>query len=152
MPMSSSTLKDWLTTVIQATAPVPLGGMGDIEVYAGPHIPKMPDRIAIITAVPGVGYLYEGAADQIGFQTRIRGMGSPDDHVSYSDAETLAFALDSLIFSAAFPVIVDGQVIVRAFRLGGQPAPMSPAPDDADRYEFSCNYVAIVGNPVLSGA
>jgi hypothetical protein len=122
--------------------------LADAPIRPGPYVPKMPDRLVIVTATPGPGYMMDGAVDQIGFQCRTRGRPSADDRESYPDAENLAFELDSLIYSAnalAFPLVVMGTVIVSVWRAGGQPAPMSPDPDDADRYVFTANYVAIVG-------
>lgn len=144
--LTSRDVKEWLEGVLDATKPLSLGGMGDIPVFTGPFIEVMPDRIVTVTITPGTGYSFEGAADQCGFQARVRGKGSANYREAYSDAERMAMALDSLIFSAAFPVVLpDGKLIARAYRLGGQPAPLAPAPDDGDRFEFVCNYVVITG-------
>lgn len=120
--------------------------MGDVPVLPGPYIEVMPDRIITVTLLPGIGYVFEGAADQAGFQARVRGKGSANYRESYSDAESMAVALDSLIFSANFPVtLLDGQVIAKAYRSAGQPSVLAPAPDDGDRFEFICDYTIIVG-------
>jgi hypothetical protein len=139
MPVTSNTIQrfaieiGWVPPAVNA------------PVVAGPYVPKMPDRLLIVTAIPGMGYLFDGAADQTGFQARVRGRGSADDMESYPDAESLAFLLDRLVFEASFPVVIGSVVISDAWRAGGQPAPMSSNPDDADRYEFTCNYAIVTG-------
>lgn len=144
MPLKSATVAAWLTqlgwdNVDESADP------GAVPFFPGPYIPKMPNRIVVVTALPGTGFALEGFADWCAFQARCRGMQNPNDTGSYADAESLAFLLDSLIFSAPFPVVVNGQTIVKAYRTGGQPAPLGQGPDDADRYEFTANYAVLVG-------
>lgn len=110
-------------------------------VVPGPYILPSPDRLVTITGTSGPGWMLEGAADASGFQARVRGgQNDPDD------AEALAFALDALIFGASFPVTsASGQKIIQVRRLGGTPSPLSGSPDDGDRTEFTCLYVAFAG-------
>jgi hypothetical protein len=119
-----------------------------VPFYLGPYVPDSPDRVVILTATPGAGYLREGATDVCGFQARVRGPqggdGSPDAQAA---AEALAYRLDALIFGAAYPVrLPSGQVIVTVHRLGGAPAPLSGEPDDADRFSFVAQYLIEVSN------
>lgn len=111
-------------------------------IVAGPYVPDMPDRICVITATPGPGYLLEGAADAGAFQARVR--GPQDDPAA---AEAAAFLLDRLIKNARFPVTVNGQVLVHVHRLAGQPAFLTGPSDDGNRFELTCQYIAIAGDP-----
>lgn len=107
----------------------------------GPYIPEEPDRVAVITPVPGPGFILEGDADAGAFQARVRG-GQNDQ----ADAEGLAYLLDKLILGASFPAVTaSGQVIIHVHRLGGTPSPLSGDPDDGDRYTFTTTYLAISG-------
>lgn len=139
-----STITDWLTGLGWDAAD-PLTDAAGIPFYPGPYIQKTPDRIVTITKVGGPGLMLEGAADAIQFQARVRGMQSPIEFEAYNDAEQVAAALDQVIFTAPFPVTVDGQTLVRCWRTGSSPVPLSPAPDDADRYEFVTTYLLIGG-------
>lgn len=145
MPVNAQVVADWITQQLGWDANDPGNDAAGVPVFPGPYVQKMPDRIVTITTTTGPGFVFEGAADAVGFQARVRGVPSPNDLQSYADAESLAFLLDSLVFNAMFPVTVDGRVFVKAFRSGSQPSPLSPSPDDADRYEFICNYILIVG-------
>lgn len=144
MPIPVKTITDWLTGLgwVGVDPAVDVAG---VPIFPGPYIQKSPDRIVTITPVTGPGYMLEGAADMTGFQARCRGMQSPYEIESYPDAEALAIAFDKMIYAASFPLTVDGQVFVRCWRNGSAPAPLSPAPDDADRYEFTANYLLIGG-------
>lgn len=144
MPLKSATISTWLSQIGWVNVDQSQDKEG-VPFYPGPYIPKSPDRVVIVTAMPGVGFALEGNADWAAFQARIRGMQSPNEAQSYTDAESLAFQLDSLIFNAAFPVVVNGQTLVKVYRAGGQPAPLGAGPDDADRYEFTASYAALVG-------
>jgi hypothetical protein len=83
-----------------------------------------------------------------GFQARVRGpQGGDGSPGAQAAAEALAYALDALIFGAAYPVTLpSGQVIVHAHRLGGMPAPLSGEPDDADRFSLTASYLIEVSN------
>ena len=108
-------------------------------IVPGPYVPDMPDRLIVLTATPGPGYVMEAAADAGAFQLRCRGRQNDP-----ADAEQIAYAADSLILNAPFPARTgSGQVIVHVHRLGGTPAPLSGSPDDGDRYELTASYVAI---------
>jgi hypothetical protein len=108
-------------------------------IVPGPYIQAMPDKIVHITGGGGPGYTLEGAADNNLFQVRVR--GPADDPIA---AENLATQLDQLIFSAPFPAIVDGVVIIRVHRLGSGPTPLPLDPADR-RQEFTCQYLISTG-------
>jgi hypothetical protein len=143
VPLATLDLIAWLTS---------LGWDGNQETGAplvlGPYVPDEPDRLVVLTPTPGPGYQRDGATDLTGFQARARGPqggdGSPDAQAA---AEALAYALDALIFTAAYPAVLpSGQVIVLARRLSGAPAPLGPMPDDGDRWSFVCSYLIEVSN------
>jgi hypothetical protein len=136
MPLPAASIVAWLTE---------LGWDARQEYGAplllGPYIPEEPDRVAVITPVPGPGYVLEGDGDAGAFQARVRG-GQNDQ----ADAEALAYLLDKLILGASFPAVTpSGQVIIHVHRLGGTPSPLSGTPDTGDRYELTCTYIAIAG-------
>lgn len=143
MPVATSDVITWLTSLGWDT-----NQETGVPLYMGPYVPDSPDQVAVITPVPGAGFMREGATDMCGFQARVRGPqggdGSPDAQAA---AESLAYALDRLIFTAAYPVrLSSGQVIVTAHRLTGMPAPMSGMPDDADRFSLTASYLIEVSN------
>lgn len=106
----------------------------------GPYIPEMPDELFTLSITGGIGFQMEGAADQMTFQTRIR--SAQNDQ---STAEAQSFLLDRLIFLAQFPTVLpSGANLVLAARSGGAPSSIGP-PDDAFRFDYTCNYYAIVG-------
>jgi hypothetical protein len=144
MPIPMQAVADWVTSLGWDGADPGLDANG-VPVYPGPYVQKSPDRIVTISSISGPGYIWEGSADMISFQARVRGRQSPYEATSYTDAEALAFTLDQMIFNAPFPVVIDGKVIVKAFRNGPEPSPLGAQPDDADRYEFVSNYMMIVG-------
>lgn len=138
MPLPTGDFISWILSL----------GWDDTEEYGapvrrGPLIRKMPDRLVTTTPVPGPGFVLEAAADAGAFQARVRGAQNDED-----DAEKLAYLLDSLILGANFPArTASGQVIVHVHRLGGTPSLLTPAPDDADRYEYVTSYLCISGVP-----
>jgi hypothetical protein len=143
VPLATLSLIGWIMS---------LGWDGNQETGAplvlGPYVPDEPDRLVVLTPVPGPGLQREGATDLAGFQARARGQqggdGSPHAQAA---AEALSYRLDALIFTAAYPVTLpSGQVIVLARRLSGAPAPLSGTPDNADRYEYVCSYLIEVSN------
>lgn len=110
------------------------------EFNEGPYIPEMPDELCSITLTGGTGYQMEGAADAPTFQIRIR---SPQNN--QSPAEQHANLLDKLIFEAKFPTsLASGLQLLLVSRVGGAPASIGP-PDDAYRFDYVCNYYAIIG-------
>jgi len=114
----------------------------------GPYVPDTPDCVAILTATPGAGFMFEGATDVCGFQARVRGGQSGDGSTDAQAAtEALAYSLDGLIFNAAYPcVLASGRTLVTAHRLSGMPAPMPQASDDQDRFTYVCSYLIEVSN------
>lgn len=129
---------DWLTSLgIGPGLAVDL----DDPIYPGPYVPAMPDRIAVVTTVGGLGESMEGVADTPGFQLLIR--GSQDPTSSDASAEETALAADSLIRRAPLPAIVGGVWLLPVTRSGGRPAPV-PQEDDGDRITFTCTYLTTV--------
>ena len=134
-PLSYDDLSDWLKQLI-------LGA--EIEnfppFFQGPYIQELPNRICTLTLQPGSGYAMEGAADQPHFQVRIR-----SDQLAQGVAEKDAFTLDKLIFAAKFPTkLSSGMNLLLVARFGGAPATLGP-PDSAQRFDYICNYNAVVG-------
>ena len=140
-----STAVAWVVDSLGWNADDPSLDRFGVPVLPGPYIPPMPDRLVIITKAPGSGFLWEGSGEGNLVQIRVRGMQSPRDVQSYADAESLASQLDSLIYGANFPITVNNQLIIRAWRSGSAPVVLGAGPDDADRYEFACNYAIITG-------
>ena len=136
VPLPAASLVAWLTRLgwdVRQEFGAPI--------LPGPYVPAEPDRLVIVTAVPGPGFVLEGDGDAGAFQARVRG-GQNDQ----GDAEALAYLLDRLILGASFPVVTSsGQVIIHVHRLGGTPSPLSGTPDSGDRYEFTTTYLAISG-------
>lgn len=134
MGLTTTDLIDWLTglgwdTQQEAGAPI----------LMGPYIPPTPDRIVVITPTAGPGIVLEGAADAGAFQARVRGGQN-----NQADAEQLAGLLDTLILNAPFPVVVpSGTVLIHAHRLGSGPSPLSADPDDAERFDYVTQYLAV---------
>jgi hypothetical protein len=106
----------------------------------GPYVLDMPDSLCTVTLTAGTGFQMEGAADGPTFQIRIR-----SEQENQQNGELNANLLDSLIFQAQFPTLLpSGYKLLLVSRVGGAPASLGP-PDDAYRYDYVCNYYAIVG-------
>lgn len=134
-PLSFDDLSGWLKQLITAA---------EVEnfppFFQGPYIQELPNRICTLTLQPGSGYVMEGAGDQPHFQVRIR-----SDQLAQNVAERDAFTLDKLIFQARFPTkLSSGMNLLLVARLGGAPATLGP-PDSAQRFDYICNYTAVVG-------
>jgi len=143
VPVPTSDVITWIQS---------LGWNGNQETGAplcmGPYVPDTPDNLVVLTATPGPGFQREGATDMCGFQARVRGGQSGDGSTDAQAAtESLAYALDALIFSAAYPArLASGKTLVSAHRLSGMPTPMAQAPDDMDRMTYTCSYLIEVSN------
>ena len=137
-PLSYDDVSKWITGLLNAsgllvTMPFP-------TFNEGPYIPEMPDELLSITITGGTGFQMEGAADAPTFQIRIR-----SGQNNQSSARSQANVLDGLIFQAAFPTrLASGANLSLVSRVGGAPDSIGP-PDDAYRYDYVCNYYAIVG-------
>jgi hypothetical protein len=144
VPVPASALIAWLSSLGNWDTSQETG----VPFYTGPYIPDSPDRLVVVTPTPGGGYRLEGATDVCGFQARVRGpQGGDGSPGAQAAAEAIAYRLDALIFTAAYPVrLPSGQVIVTAHRLSGAPAPLSGEPDDADRVSYVANYLIEVSN------
>jgi hypothetical protein len=136
MPLPAASVITWLTD-LGWDARQEFGA----PILPGPYVPDEPDRMVIVTAVPGPGFVLEGDGDAGAFQARVRG-GQNDQ----ADAEALAYLLDKLILGASFPAVTpSGQVIIHVHRLGGTPSPLTAGPDTGDRYEYTTTYLCIAG-------
>ena len=137
-PLSYNDVSKWITGLLTAsgilvTMPFP-------TFNEGPYIPEMPDELLSITLTGGTGFQLEGAADAPTFQVRIRSQQNDQN-----SARAQANALDGLIFQAPYPtVLASGAKLLLVSRVGGAPDSIGP-PDDAYRYDYVCNYYAIVG-------
>lgn len=127
---------DWL-----ATLGIGPGLTVNVLVVPGPYLPKMPDRVAVVTTIPGVGESLEGAADTPGFQLLIRGLQDPT-HVDAS-AEQDALTADRLIRFAPLPGWAGDTWLLPVSRSGGRPSPI-PQMDTGDRLTFTCTYLTTV--------
>lgn len=138
MPVAVSDVISWITG---------MGWDGTQEtgcpLLMGPYVPDTPDTIAVLTATPGAGFQFDGAVDVCGLQARVRGGQSGDGSTGPQEVtEALAYALDALIFGAAYPVLLaSGRTLVIAHRLAGMPTPMPQASDDMDRWTYVCSYL-----------
>lgn len=135
MPLTFDDLSTWLSVLAQGA-----GVSLPANINEGPYVPDMPNKLITITQMSGTGFQNEGALDGPSFQLRVR--SAQNDQTS---AETLANALDKLIFDQLFPQrLKSGTPLLLVSRIGGAPAIMGP-PDDAFRYDYVCNYYAMVG-------
>ncbi|HEV2172916.1 MAG TPA: hypothetical protein VGR71_05080 [Nitrospira sp.] len=133
-------LSTWLQGIVDAAGTIVSSTFPHIR--EGPYIPDMPDELCTITLTGGTGFQMEGAADAPTFQARIRSQQQQQD-----TAEQQANVLDKLIFNAQFPAtLASGLKLLLVSRIGGAPSSIGP-PDDAYRFDYVCNYYAIVGAP-----
>lgn len=112
----------------------------EVPLFPGTQrIPEMPDRIAVVTPLPGTGLSMEGLADTPGFQLRSRGAQySPDD------CEAIAYDIDRRILGAAFPATIGPVQLTAVTRSGGRPALLSSTPDSGNRTEMVCTYLTTI--------
>ncbi|WP_190824680.1 phage tail terminator protein [Saccharopolyspora pogona] len=120
---------DWLQT-LGITVPLHPGTQ---------RIPEMPDRIAVVTPLPGTGLSMEGLADSPGFQLRCRGAQMDPD-----DCEAIAYDADRRILGADFPATLGIVQLTAVTRSGGRPALLSAVPDAANRTEMVCTYLTTI--------
>lgn len=146
-PLSYDDIQSWLSGLL-----VVEGITGFPPFNEGPFIPETPNKLCTITLAPGAGYQMEGAADQPQFQLRFRsdqgGSSSPGKNPVQADIEQFAFTLDKLILQqsiSGFPTkLPSGMNLLLVARVGGAPASLGP-PDSAYRFDYVCNYYAVVG-------
>src|SRR5580765_1472205 len=133
-----SDLQGWLSGLLTAAGTQIASSFPEFN--EGPYVPEMPDELCTVSLTSGLGFQMEGAADQLTFQIRIR---SAQNNQSTSEAQSLL--LDRLIFLASFPtVLASGTNLLLVARSGGAPSSIGP-PDDSFRFDYTCNYYAIVG-------
>lgn len=145
-PLSYDDIQTWLSGLVTAAE---IDGFPQFN--EGPYIPELPNQLCTITLTPGAGYQMEGAADQPQFQIRFRSdqgaSSAPGRNPAQSVTETNAFALDKLIFTAALPTkLKSGMNLLLVARVGGAPSTLGP-PDASYRFDYVCNYYAVVGVP-----
>ena len=125
----------WTSTLLATW----VGGLVEVPVVAGPKVPDMPNRVAIVTLTSGAAESVEGLADAPGFQLRVR--GAPNNQ---GDAEVLAMGVDVAIRFAEVPATVGGVRVVSVQRLSSRPAPLSDDPDRGGRYTYVSTYVTVI--------
>jgi hypothetical protein len=131
-------LSAWLRSQLTAAGTQIASAFPDFN--EGPYIPEMPDELCTVTITSGIGFQMDGAADQYSFQVRIRSQQNDQ-----SSAESQILTLDRLIFQSKFPTVLDtGSRLLLVARSGGPPSSIGP-PDDSYRFDYTCNYYAIVG-------
>lgn len=133
--LTYSDLSTWLQGLLTAASVSQFPDFNE-----GPYIPEMPNELCSITLTGGTGYQLEGGADAPTFQVRVR-----SEQSNQSSAEQQSLLLDQLIFLAQYPTaLASGLKLLLVSRVGGGPASIGP-PDDAYRFDYVCNYYAIVG-------
>lgn len=111
----------------------------DVAVPGDP-VPDMPDRLALVYAVPGTGESHEGVLDTPGFQLRLRW-----DQNDPLGAEQAALMADRLIRWAPAPCWAPGGTwLVSVTRSGGRPTQLGTPVNDGDRSTFTCTYLTRV--------
>lgn len=124
---TARTVIDWLTG-LGVDLPLVPGAVGQL-------IPKMPDRLGVITVTPGGPLQTDGLVETPAFQVRVRG-AQQDPY----DAEVSVKAIDRLILFAPMPVTVDGCRLVSVTRSGGGPAALTGL-SPGNRADFVCTYI-----------
>jgi hypothetical protein len=133
-------LVNWLD-VMWDTFP-PIANYRSVFFQPGPLLWDTPDRLVTVNPAPGAGFageeLYE---DRQGFQLRVRGAQG-----FQNDSEMIAAGLDALLMQANYPYTTSlGTLIKVVQRAGSAPAPLSGTPDAAERYTYTCSYIATIG-------
>lgn len=122
----------WLTALVDDP---------EIPVSPGPYVPDMPDRLVVVTVLPGGGLLgnAEPAIARPTFQVRWRG----DQNDGGVWVEGFAHTVDKRIITAPMPVLFDtGDRIVSVAHVGGLPAPLG-SESNGDQVEFTCTYTTL---------
>jgi hypothetical protein len=131
-------LESWVQSLLTQAGPAVSSTFPTFN--KGPYIPEMPDELFTLTLTGGTGFQMEGSADAPTFQVRVR---SQQNH--QKTAELIIATFDKLVFQAQYPTVLSsGLNLLLVSRVGGAPDSIGP-PDDAYRYDYVCNYYAIVG-------
>lgn len=118
------------------------GGPIDVEQVdvgrPGRPLPKMPNRLAAVYAVPGTGESHEGVFDGATYQVRLR--WEPGDPIG---AERAARELDHRIRQAGAESqpIGDDAWLLSVSRTGGGMSPLENGDGDGDRATFTGTYL-----------
>lgn len=133
--------------IITAEVVAWLGGLLGPEwpVAEGPHLPDLPERIAVVTRTGGPGLRYEGAYDAVAFQVRVRGASAAPSGSSGADAERMAWRVDAELLSAQMPTI--GGVVTLGWSRTGSPP--TPEEDSGDRVVMSTDYVVLAASVIF---
>lgn len=123
--ITGTRIKNGLTT---------LTGGSLVCVASPPVIPDSPDRIVVVTLLPGTGHDHERAFEIRTFQIRCRSIQNV-----HEQAEADSMTIDTLLNSMRMPWRPDGAHIIELGWTGGGPSPM-PADDSANRYSWVCSY------------
>lgn len=107
---------------------------GLLIVASPPVIPDSPDRIVVVTLLPGIGHDHEKAFEVRTFQLRARSIQNIPEQ-----AEEDLMGIDTLLNSMRMPWRPDGAHVIELGWTGGGPSPL-PADDSANRYSWVCSY------------
>lgn len=99
-------------------------------------LPDKPDRLVMVTRLPGVGETMDGLFDRPLFSVRVRGPAMAPGTV-----EADAILLDAAIRSAALPAVIGDSWVTSIIRFGGL-GPMPGTPDTGQRSEWVASYIA----------
>lgn len=107
---------------------------GLLIVASPPVIPDSPDRIVVVTLLPGIGHDHEKAFEVRTFQLRARSIQNIPEQ-----AEEDLMGIDTLLNSMRMPWRPDGAHVIELGWTGGGPSPL-PTDDSANRYSWVCSY------------
>jgi len=94
-----------------------------------------PGRLVLLSKLPGAGLSVEYAFDRPAFQVRVAGKQG-----DYDDGEKLAEDCDTGLLKVDHSQYLEDVWVTSIVRAGGNPALLLI--DDADRYHFTCTYIA----------
>lgn len=130
LPLMTSDVREWLSGLLPAE-----------RVYQGPELPKMPERMIVVSPAQGAGLSMEFMFDQPSFQVHVVGPQSRDARVNESaaQAERLSFEVDRAILMTPYPTVIADHHVTHAQRYGSGPSPLPT--DSAGRAHFVCTYL-----------
>lgn len=129
--ITATLLQAWLTGLV---------GDPEVPVLPGPYVPDMPDRLVVVTVLPGAGLWgnAEPAIARPSFQVLCRGDQGDDG----AWVEDFAHTLDKKIITAGRVHLDTGDWLLSITHTGGLPASLG-AEDDGDRHVVTCTYTTL---------
>lgn len=100
----------------------------------GVAIPDYPDKLAIVTMLPGSGHSNEKVFENRTFQVRCRGLQN-----DFEMAENMSYGIDDLLNDVQLPSQFGDTLVNDIGWTGGGPSPL-PVDDTSYRYTFVCSY------------